>query len=610
MKSRYSALAMIAAMIAVAASTRAPGAESTPPGGLWGSYNKTLDGQRYSPLQKITLENVGSLKETCRLPIAARGTFEAGPVVTEGTMYVTTSTETVALNPVNCALKWKHVYVPEQNEVFPVNRGVAYQNGRIFRGTVDGRLLALDAESGKVLWIDVVGNPAIGEYISGAPIAWNGMVFVGTASSESGIKGRIVGYRADSGLEVWRFDTIPSGNEIGANSWKSNTWVEHGGGGTWSHFALDPTTAELFVPVGNPEPDFSPDDRPGANLFTDSVVVLDARSGALKWWYQLAPHDGRDRDLAAAPMLYRNGRQRDVVAVAGKDGYVHVVDRVDHKLLFKTAITTIYNEGKSPVHGEFTRFCPGPAGGVEWNGPAFDPAKKMIVVGAVDYCAYIAAEHADFKTGEIPWGGRWQLRTERGSGWVTALDSDTGEVRWRYHADSPVVAGVTATAGGLVVTGDNDGNFIALASEDGRLLKKIPTGGSLSGGVVTYEQAGKQYIAFASGNVSRTGFGAVGRPTLIVMEAEDLAAKSETPTPDRARGLRLFRQMCAQCHGSDGSLIEGFNLKGLNQRMNAERLKAWIENPAPPMPRVFPTPLDVDEKRDLDDLVVYLQDAF
>jgi alcohol dehydrogenase (cytochrome c) len=587
------------------------GHEAAPPGGLWGGFNKTYDGQRFSPLREINTENVASLKETCRVKIAQRGAFQAGPVVIDGTIFVTTSVDTVALDPTNCAVKWKHVWHPEQNERFAINRGVAYLDGRVFRGTADGRLLALDAATGKVLWTDVVGDPDVGEYVSSAPIAWNGLVFVGTSGSDWAIKGRIMAYEAASGREVWRFTTIPTGNEIGADSWKTQEWAQHGGGGTWSHFALDPLTAELFVPVGNPVPDFAPEDRPGANLFTDSVLVLDTRTGAVKWWYQLVPHDGRDLDLAAAPMLYRNDNQRSVVALAGKDGYVHVVDRETHQLLFKTAVTTIENEGK-PAAPEGTRFCPGIAGGVEWNGPALDATRRSIFVGSVDWCTITKPGHSTYNAGDLAYGGNWQLTRDNPRGWVVALDADTGKVKWRYHADAPVLAGVTATAGGIVLTGDNAGNFLALDSGSGKVLKKIETGGSMSGGVVTYEQGGKQYIAFTAGNVSRTIYGAGGRPTLVILQAETLVERktAASDTPDPEHGAEVFRQTCTGCHGSDGANIAGFNLKGLKNRMTTDQIMTWLQNPAPPMPKVFPLPLDEQDQKDLRDVTAYIQKAF
>jgi alcohol dehydrogenase (cytochrome c) len=602
---------VLASLVASAAMAAAPGLDgpsdsSDSSGTEWLSYNKTLNGQRYSTLAEINVQNVGTLKETCRLQIDRHGSFEAGPVVVNGLMYVTTSLKTVALDASNCSKKWEYTYSPEQSEVFPVNRGVAYLNGTIFRGTADARLLALDAATGKLLWSDVVGDADIGEYISGAPLAWNGLIFVGTAGSEVGIKGRMCAYDALTGREVWRFDLIPTGREVGAETWKLKKWAQHGGGGTWSHFALDPVAREIFIPVGNPVPDFSPADRPGANLFTDSVVVLDALNGGLKWWYQVVPHDGADFDLAAAPMLYRDVQERDLVALAGKDGYIQVVDRSTHKLVFKTAVTTIKNEGKIPS-AEGTLLCPGALGGVEWNGAAFDRETHVIAAGSVDYCNVLKPAHIEFKTGELLYGGTWELAKDPAAGWVTAIDSDSGKIRWKYHTDTPVVAGVTMTAGGLTFTGDNDGNFYAFDTRSGKVLAKKATGGSLSGGVVTYAEGGKQYIAFTSGNISRSAFGAVGRPTVIVMDvtASQVASGSGTEA-NASRGAQVYRTTCGGCHGASGTNVAGHSLQGLNARMNADQLAAWILNPAPPMPHTFATPLDSDDERDVRDLVAYV----
>lgn len=443
-----------------------------------------------------------------------------------------------------------------------------------------------------------------------APIAWNGLVFTGTAGSDWGTKGRIIAFDAATGREVWRFNTVPTGSEPGADSWKSAEWAKHGGGGTWSTFTLDPVTAEIFVPVGNPAPDFSPGDRPGANLYTDSMVVLDARSGALKWWYQLVPHDGHDLDLGAAPMLYRDGRQRSVVALGGKDGYVHVVDRETRKLLFKTAVTTIENEGKMPPP-EGMRFCPGASGGVEWNGPAFDRATRAIIVGSVDWCMIERSAPPHYVAGQFAYGGSWAPSLDKPTGWVVALDSDTGKVRWRYHADSPILAGVTVTAGGLILTGDNDGNFLALDTATGNVLRKVQTGGALSGGVVTYESGGRQYIAFDSGNVSRAAFGANGRPSIVVMQAASpppLTAAADAIDP--GHGGVVYGQRCAVCHGGDGANITGFSLKGVKDRMSFEQLTAWIENPAPPMPHIFSSPIDDQDRIDIRDISAFLLKNF
>src|SRR5207302_3767771 len=357
-------------------------------------------------------------------------------------------------------------------------------------------------------------------FIVGAPLSVNGDVITGTSGSDVGIEGRILAYDALTGREVWRFTTIPTGKEVGADTWDVRQTAETGGGGTWSTFTLDVIDGELFVPVGSPAPSFAPEYRPGANLFTDSMVVLDAPTGKLKWWYQLEANDGHDLDLAAAPMLYTNSGGRDVAAAAGKDGYVHVVDRLTHQLLFKTPVTTIENEGVKPSEKEM-KFCPGGAGGTEWNGPALDPASRTLFVGAVDSCTLIKStlqKRFVKSEGVMLWGATATQATDAPpTGWVSALDSDAGKVKWKYHAVAPIVAGVTPTAGGLVLTGDTAGNFLALDSASGRVLYKKDTGGAIAGGVITYAVGGRQYIAFTSGNISRSIFGAVGTPTIVIL---------------------------------------------------------------------------------------------
>lgn len=577
-------------------------------GGEWSSYNKSPDGQRYSPLRQINSGNAAELAEVCRIRIEDHGSFQAGLVVINDVMYATTSTDTIALDPATCAVKWRTSYRPEKRMPFPVNRGVAFYGGRLFRGTGDGHVIALDAKSGEILWKNSVGEPDQGEFVSGAPLAWNGLVIVGTAASEFGVRGRIMAYDADTGREVWRFYTIPLPGEPGSETWKDTVWNHgNGGGGTWSHFALDAASAEVFIPVGNPVPDFSPGDRPGANLYTNSVVVLDARSGQLKWWYQLAPNDGFDHDLAAAPVLYRNSQRKQTMAAAGKDGYVHIVDRDSHKLIAKTAVTTVDENAPQPTE-EGVKVCPGVAGGVEWNGPGFDPERNRLFVGALDYCSVMRRESGTKPVaGGANYGGSF-TGVGQPSGWFTALDADSGKIAWQYHADAAVVSGITPTAGGIVLGGDNAGNFFVFESDSGKVLKSIATGGSLSGGVITYENHGKQYVAFTSGNVSRSLFGATGRPSIVVMALPEatLAREAAAQTTDITRGRDLYFGLCGACHGADGKTWQPVDLTKVKNKMNIDELVAFIKKPRAPMPQPFPEPLNAQDERDIRDIAAFL----
>jgi alcohol dehydrogenase (cytochrome c) len=362
---------------------------------------------------------------------------------------------------------------------------------------------------------------------------------------------------------------------------------------------------ELFVPVGNPAPDFMPDQRPGANLYTNSVVVLDAATGKLKWYHQLLSNDGLDLDLGAAPMLYFNSKGERMVAFGGKDGYLYGVNRETHKRVFKTAVTTITKPNPIP-NTKSVEVCPGILGGVEWNGPAFDKTNQAVIVGSVDWCATITRDDDyAYKPGTFNFGGSFKF-TDKSRGWIVAVDADTGAVRWKYETIGPQVSAITPTAGGVIFAGDMLGNFLALNSHDGKPLFKAATGGALAGGVITYMRDNKQYVAFASGNISRITFGAVGTPTLVIYalgasSAPAVAAPvaSALGAPNSARGAELYGKVCAACHGGNGEGAVGPALTGLGKRMDFAGTVKWIENPSAKMPKLFPVPLDAQAVQDV-----------
>ena len=247
------ALVIAATLLAAGVGTAAGPADTN-----WMSYNGTVNGQRYSLLDQITVQNVASLTEVCRLQVDDSGTFQAGLLQIDGTLYVTNSHDTLAVDATNCTLRWRNVYKSEQEDVFQINRGVAFANGRLFRGTPDARLLAIDAATGKTLWQQQVGDPGQGEFFSSVPAIWQGLLITGAAGSDWGIRGRIMAYEQESGREVWRFYTIPRGKETGAETWKDRKSARYGGGGSWTTYTLDMASGEVFAPVGNPAPDFVP----------------------------------------------------------------------------------------------------------------------------------------------------------------------------------------------------------------------------------------------------------------------------------------------------------------------------------------------------------------
>jgi alcohol dehydrogenase (cytochrome c) len=288
---------------------------------------------------------------------------------------------------------------------------------------------------------------------------------------------------------------------------------------------------------------------------------------------------------------------------------LHIVDRSSHQARYKVPVTTV-DAVRKVVTPEGVKVFPGPAGGVLWNGPAIDPRRMTLFVGAVDMCITLRSQSG---TSYVPRGLNFGGSAVTGGadtpkGWVTAVNADDGTVRWKYHSDTPVLGGVTPTAGGIVMTGDNAGNFLVFDSDSGTLLRKDATGGAIAGGVVTYERAGKQYVAFTSGNVSPTAFGAVGRPSIVVMALPTTASPAvASSAPDAARGKAIYLQTCASCHGPEGDKVAGRDLKSLRSRMNAGQLTAFILNPAPPMPKLFPEPRTADDERDIRDVTAYVE---
>jgi alcohol dehydrogenase (cytochrome c) len=276
----------------------------------------------------------------------------------------------------------------------------------------------------------------------------------------------------------------------------------------------------VFVPVGNPAPDFYGDVRLGSNLYTNSLVALDARTGKAVWHYQAIPHDTHDWDLTQVSPLFTaevKGKQRQLVSVVGKDGLLHVLDRETHEPLYEVAVTRRENV-ELPVTHEGVHVCPGPLGGVQWNGPAFSPKTNTLYVPAVDWCGtFRKAVLLQHLAGRNYMGGTWSPDpVEQARGWLTAIDASTGAIRWRYESRRPMLAAVAATSADLLFTGELDGDFLVLDARDGTVLYRFNTGGAMNGGVVTYLVGGKQYVAATSGNATYFWRTPVGSATVIV----------------------------------------------------------------------------------------------
>jgi alcohol dehydrogenase (cytochrome c) len=479
-------------------------------------------GTRYSPLTQINRQNVGRLTVACLYQLGSTETFHTNPIVRDGVMYVTTPRITTAIDAATCRPRWTHRWEPKDTELWAMNRGVAIKDGYVFRGTPDGYLVALDAADGHLLWARQVAKPSEGETITMPAMVFEDLVLIGPAGSEHKIQGWIGAFRIADGQPVWRFNTVPRPGEPGAQTWGNSDKFPVGGGAVWTPMSLDPAKGELYVAVTNPAPDMPSELRPGANLYTNSIVALDVRTGRLRWYEQLVPNDSRDWDLTQVSPLYRGkvrGQERNLVVAAGKDGMLRIIDRDTHERLASAAVTTRLNtEGAIPKQGQ--RVCPGYLGGVEWNGPALNPTANLLYVPAVDWCMTLVPDPlVKFTLGEMYIGGK--ITPDSTSlGWLTAVDASDGSIRWRYRSPGPMVGAVVTTAGGLVFAGETTGDLIAFDAESGRELYRMYTGAGIFGGMVTYAVGGTQYLATTTGGGSMM-FGRGGSPTIVVFSLTD-----------------------------------------------------------------------------------------
>lgn len=506
-----------------------PSAAGPAPGtaGDWPSYNKTLTSERFSDLGQINTKNIDKLKVLCTYDTKRFTAFETGLIMVEGALIGTTEFDIFSLDPATCAENWRtHEEYP--GYLLPTNRGAAYMDGRLYRGTEDGRVLAYDFKTGKRVWETTIGDAKKMEVVPAAPIAWEGLVFIGNAGGDQkGVKGRMYALDGKTGKIVWEFYLVPKSADdpvrgpqgatpLDVSTWTNIPGVPMSGAGTWTSFSLDPKTGLLYVPGGNPAPDFNNSVREGANLYSDSVVVLDAKTGAYKNHFQLVPRDWHDWDVSNPPALINTAGGKHLMAVSPKDGFLYGFDLADNKQLYKTAVTKIEN-ADAPFSTETeTHFCPGAGGGEEWNSPAYNPQTNLIYTGDVDWCTnvkvqtneeIIAVAPGMFWTGERTLNpakvfGAFSRADGTWGGWLHAVDADTGEWKWRVRTNYPIIGAVTPTAGGLVFFGDAGGNFYAVDASSGEKLWGQKMMGAIAGGVITYTVNSAQKVAVTMGLIS------------------------------------------------------------------------------------------------------------
>jgi PQQ-dependent dehydrogenase (methanol/ethanol family) len=482
----------------------------------WGGY----DGHHFSELKQIDASNVAQLQARWAALLPGQSALESLPLVVDGIMYVSGPPGDVYALDAKSGLTLWHFHrkqdVVNPYQINPSNRGVAVLDGRVFFGTLDDNLIALDAHTGRQLWEVRVADTLEGFTLTGAPLAVEGKIIMGSSGGEMGLRGFLDAYDPATGKRLWRIYTTAAPDEVGGKTWSGDSW-KLGGGGTWLTGSYDPELHLLYWSVGNPAPSFNQTVRKGDNLFTDSVLALDPDTGKLKWWYQFTPNDSHDwdseEDLVLADQVV-DGKPRKLLLHSDRNGVFYVLDRASGKFLWAKPFVKVtwakgWDKDGRPIVDHATDAAP--QGAIVWptgaatnfQAPSYDRESKILFQHYNDSQGFISMGPAEFERGRL-YTARGSVIPPQGppakSG-IEALDTTNGEAKWKF----PVMratnsAGVIATRGGLVFAATAEGQFIALDAKTGKALWNFRTGGPITASPVSYAVDGKQYVAISAGN--------------------------------------------------------------------------------------------------------------
>jgi quinohemoprotein ethanol dehydrogenase len=522
----------------------------------WPTNGGDLYNRRFSPLDQINRDNVANLKGEWLTHLGGSGigpqfSGEAQPIVADGVIYVSTGENDIfAISIDTGEMLWSYEANLDPNNSAVccgwTSRGVGIGDGKIFGGQLDGKLIALDQATGNLLWSIQAERWEAGYTITSAPLYFDGLIYTGFAGGERGIRGRVKAYDADDGSLVWTFYTIPGPGEIGHETWpQDNELWRDGGAPVWQTPAVDPSLGLIYFSTGNPGPDYNGSLRAGDNLFSASIVAVDAKTGEYRWHFQQVHHDIWDYDAPSPVILFDitiDGRLRKGLAQASKTGWVYILDRtngealigIDEKIVpqeprqataptqpypvgdpFIPQFIPIAPEGRRLVNNGriFTPFWtdeaiiakPGVGGGANWPPSSYDPNSGLMFVCAADRMwAYIAVPISDERPEEGAGyiGGGFGGFSLHSLGIFAALDMRTNKIVWQQHWAEPCYSGSIATAGGLIFVGRSDGRLTALDSSNGEKLWEFQTGAGMNSTVSVFAHEGKQYIAaYAGGNL-------------------------------------------------------------------------------------------------------------
>ncbi|MCP5144562.1 MAG: PQQ-binding-like beta-propeller repeat protein [Gammaproteobacteria bacterium] len=643
---------------------------SNPASEGWLTNGGTLSNQRYSPLQQVNKDNITGMKAVWHVKLDSALDFrhnnQGQPLVYDGVIYISTGQGDVfAIGVESGEILWEYRSGLSEDEALVccqwANRGLGLGDGKVFVGRVDGMLLALDQKTGKVLWQNQTGDAAKGYSLTAAPLYFDGMVITGTAGGDLGIRGWVRAFDANTGKEVWRFDTVPGPGEFGHDTWPADNDVwQYGGAAVWSTPAVDPELGLLYFATGNPGPSLGGAVRPGDNLFSASIVAIDAHNGKYRWHFQEVHHDIWDYDAPNPVILFDaeyNGVMRKGVAQAGKTGWVYLLDRetgepligieekpVPQEPKIATAATQPFPIGDALVAQEipvapedhqlvnqgriFTPFNEdarifAPLAGINWPPSAYDPTTNWLYVCATENGNGAHMDESQFEPPTFKFsyrGGAYVSAGTPSSGIYSALDVRTNRLVWQKRFNDGCRSGSLVTAGGLAFLGRNDGRVTALDSSNGERLWQFQTEAPVNSGISTFMHKGVQYVvAYAGGGLLRAVkgdgvwlFSLQG--TLDEIDAEQLAANAQPitytmpqRTADFANGESLYKVVCVYCHGDNGAGGEGGG-KEIAADLGVEGIFRLISIGRKTMP-AFGANMTTEQRHDVASYVLRLREA-
>ena len=493
--------------------------------GRWLLMHGDYTGKRHSPLTQITPANVQRLAAQWTFQAAdmppGRG-FETTPLLLDGVLYITgNNNQAWAIDVRTGGQIWRYRRSLPSGLTYGgsniVNRGFAALGDKLFMATLDAHIIALDRDDGRVVWDTTMADFKLGHAATVAPLVVKDKVIVGNSGGDLPTRGFIDAYDAATGKQVWRFNTIPDPGAPGSETWSNPELLSRGGGATWTTGTYDPELNLIYWGVGNPSPDYYGGDRIGDNLYTASLVALDADTGKLRWHYQMTPHDTHDWDGNQIPVQAEvtiGGKPRRVVMIATRNGFFYVLDRATGELLLGKPFTAtqwareIGKDGKPIVLnlGVATDANPNPTcvpdlyGGTNFQPPSYDPSLELFFLMARETCAVYTPQKQEMQPGRLFMSGGMRRLPEPNYSALRALDVKTGAIKWEVNVGLPSFAGAMSTASGLVFAGDEDGNFMAFESKSGKKLWSYRTGSRIYGtAAITYMLDGRQYVAIPTG---------------------------------------------------------------------------------------------------------------